>query len=399
MRLKTFEKITLYDARYRIGYGLLVGLGLFLLVFGLDGLLPGFSQVEIDSVNGSTIASIKDNPVNAPFRLLQLTSTNVFGLNGWGVRLPSILFGATSILCLFIFLRKLYGEKIAIMGSLLAGLSSFFLIYARLGTPAIALTWSIASLLAIGSVMMTTQKVKSTHILLASVLGSVVIYFPFGWFWLLLILLAKPKEMIRTLREGNNFALIGFLAIITLALVPLVFALITSPSIAKDFVLWSGDLPKFSEFVKNILRVLLAPFWRDTILNPTTHLGNLPLLDVFSSSMVILGGLTLLFKPTLARTRVLIIILIVSTLAISLTQDRSVYAMLIIPLAVLGAVGLHRLLEEWYGLFPKNPFARVGALIPVALVLTMAVYYQLHRTFVAWPKNPEVKAAYNQRFD
>lgn len=397
MRLKTFEKITLYDARYRIGYGLLIGLGLFLLVFRLGSLLPGLSGPEVTSAQTSTVSDIRQNPINAPYRLLQGASVKVFGATDWAVRLPSVMFGVLTIFALFVFLRRLYGERIAIMGSLLVGFSSFFLIYARLGTPSIMMAWAIAALLAVGAWILTSEKITSRHIISAAVVGSVALYVPFGWLWLLLIILAKPKELINTIKQGNNFAIAGFVLILLAAIGPIAFAASQNTALLKDFVLWPDVVPNLRAFLGNIVRVLLAPFWRDTLADPVTHLGNLPLLDIFSSAMVILGGLTLLFKPTLARTRVLIIILTVSVISIAATRDRGAFAMLIVPFAVLGAVGLHRLLGEWYEMFPKNPFARVGALAPVAIVLLMAVYYQLHRTYVAWPRNPDVKASYNQK--
>jgi len=45
------------------------------------------------------------------------------------------------------------------------------------------------------------------------------------------------------------------------------------------------------------------------------------------------------------------------------------------------AIGIETLIREWYGLFPRNPYARIGALIPLAVLLGSVVTINIERYF------------------
>ena len=397
MKLKTFESLTLYRFRYRIGYALLFGLGAVLMLWKLGSLVPGVSIAELASAKSSTLRAVWENPIYAPYRLLQAISLKLLGQNAWALRLPSVVFGTFSVFGVYLFLRNAYAERVAVMGSILFGVSSALLGASRYGTASISMAWTMAALLGIASWIMTATKITWWHLTNAAIVAVFALYSPLGWLWLSVIFFLHPKEVIRTIKDASNIwlalATMGFLVAIS----PIVLAAIRDPQIIRAWAFIPETLPSIATIATNIVRVIASLAWRNTLSDPATHLGNLPILDIFTASMTFLGVLTLIMKPALARTRILLITGGLAVAAIAINYSAESFVLLLPLAAIFTAIGLERMLEEWYEMFPRNPFARVGALIPLALVFAMTMFYQVHRGFVAWPKAPETKAAFQQR--
>ncbi len=397
MKLRTFENLTLYRFRYKIGYGSLIGLGLLLLLYKLGSLVPGLSAPEVAAAQSSNLSAIWQNPVYAPYRLLQEITLTVFGQNAWGVRLPSVIFGAATVFGVYLFLRSVLAERVAVMGALLVGFSTFLLGFSRLGIPAISLAWALSALLGVSSWLMASNKRGWWQISNAVIVAVFGLYIPLGWLWLLIIIASHPKQFARFVRRASNvwlsLGILGGLAAIT----PLVWATVRDPAIVKSFLLLPEQLPTISTLATNALKIAPALGWRHLVADPITHLGNLAILDVFTSAMVLTGILTLIMKPTLARTRILFICGVSCLTVLAVNLQSANFAVLIPLVGILGAIGLERMLMEWYEMFPLNPFARVGALVPLAIIFAMAMLYHVHRGYIAWPRTPEVKAAFQQK--
>ena len=60
------------------------------------------------------------------------------------------------------------------------------------------------------------------------------------------------------------------------------------------------------------------------------------------------------------------------------------------------AAGIEYLLDEWYSVFPKNPFARSFGFLVLTSVVLFSMYYQLTRFFVVWPQYENTRKTYNQ---
>jgi len=70
--------------------------------------------------------------------------------------------------------------------------------------------------------------------------------------------------------------------------------------------------------------------------------------------------------------------------------DPSYTAITFLPLVVLLALGLDGLLAHWYRLFPRNPYARIGGLIPVVLLVIVLVTSGSNRYIYGYLYNPNV---------
>lgn len=69
---------------------------------------------------------------------------------------------------------------------------------------------------------------------------------------------------------------------------------------------------------------------------------------------------------------------------------------LILPLAILIAHGLKYLLEKWYGLFPENPYARIAAIVPLAILFTAIILPSLLQYVYGYRYNPNVAGQFSQ---
>ena len=69
---------------------------------------------------------------------------------------------------------------------------------------------------------------------------------------------------------------------------------------------------------------------------------------------------------------------------------------LILPLAILIAHGLKYLLEKWYGLFPENPYARIAAIVPLAILFTAIILPSLLQYVYGYRYNPNVVGQFSQ---
>ena len=98
----------------------------------------------------------------------------------------------------------------------------------------------------------------------------------------------------------------------------------------------------------------------------------------------------------LERTRIMLLTAVLSIILGALGEV-TVATVILLPFvySVVGA-GISFVLDEWYGVFPRNPFARSFGLLLVTLVVLMSTYYQLTRFMVVWPQTPETRAVYNQ---
>ena len=106
----TISKLFLYKHRFVIGYTIL-GLLFLAMLFFLPTITPnGLSKDEMESVttsfnlNHDTILS--GNIIDLPYHILQKYSIAIFGLNGFGIKLPSILIGGVLGLLFILLLNR-----------------------------------------------------------------------------------------------------------------------------------------------------------------------------------------------------------------------------------------------------------------------------------------------------
>jgi hypothetical protein len=124
--------------------------------------------------------------------------------------------------------------------------------------------------------------------------------------------------------------------------------------------------------------------------------GSLPVLDVAAGGLFLIGMYAYQKNAKLERTKIMLLTAFLGILLGALGQV-TIGIFLIMPYVYsVIAAGISYVLDEWYGVFPRNPFARSFGLLLVTIVVLISVYYQATRFFVVWPQTPETRQTYNQ---
>ncbi len=303
-------------------------------------------------------------------------------------RLVSAAFTALAVVSCFFILREWFSDRIALLGTGLFLSSAWVLHIGRLATPEasyfliLPLTWA--------AIWLYATTLRKTALIVLSLLSGLSFYIP--GFGLLLIAVAiwQRKRIWVELKQVPVWFRIACAAGILLLLLPLILASIRQP----DILLLAAGLPSNMPAIANIGRQAVAVPEYLLVRGPhdaVRWLGRLPLLDAFSSVMLLLGIYNLRFTWRLVRSQLLFAGAIYFGLLVSLGGPMTIT--ILIPIVyVLIAAGITFLLQQWYGVFPRNPIARGIASTLVVFVVLLTSAYHLTHYFVAWPGAPETKA-------
>ncbi len=364
---------------------------IFLLFYKLGTLVPGFSRPELASINSAQSASqLINNPINAPYKVLHYLLNTLYHSGAFGSRAISALFGLVTVWLFYYIAHKWYSVRVAVFTTALFVTSSWFLHYARLATPDIFLVLLLVSL-AYGTWIRYTQ---SSNLVIAygAIIAAMLLYIP-GLVWFVIIGGIWQRRAIVQHIKNAQLTFLPLMVSGLLLLTPLVLAFAKEPALVR---LWIGlplhSLPSVYEIFRHILNIPYQIFFRGPE-NPVYWLGHLPLLDIFTASMFILGVYAYSFKAKLDRTRILFGVLAVGTLLIGLKGEVSIILLAPFIYLIVGA-GIGYLLNQWLSVFPRNPLARSIGLSLIVVAILLSCVYNLRHYFVAWPGAPATKKAF-----
>lgn len=394
MKKIVISKLFLYKHRFSIGY-ILLGLAFVLLLFALPLFAQNnLSEAEINSVESSYALSI-DAPMNGdlvdlPYRTLQKASIMIFGLSTYSIKLPSIIIGLVLGLLLILLLNRWFKNNVSLLASCLVILSTPFLFLAGSGTPLIMLVFWPTLLLWLGSKIQGEKKPKPIYTfifaisLLLSIFTPYMIYFAI--FCVLFVFLQPHLRFI--IKSLPKIPLILVSIIVAGGIALLVLNMISHPEVVPELLL-SNDF-KPNEFFNNIGSGLAPIFsWRNTV--PGVFLS--PLMSLPAFALVLIG----LFSTTrgffASRNSIATLLLIFTVAITGLNPSAAIF--FILPFAILVAHGLKYLLEKWYGLFPENPYARVAAIFPLALLFGIILLPSTLQYVYGYRYNPSIASEFN----
>jgi hypothetical protein len=126
------------------------------------------------------------------------------------------------------------------------------------------------------------------------------------------------------------------------------------------------------------------------------NVASLPVLDVASGGFFLIGLYAYYKNSKLERTRIMVLTALFG-IVLGALGEITIAVVLLLPFVYsVVAAGISFVLDEWYSVFPRNPFARSFGLLIITSVVLMSVYYQATRFFVVWPQTPETREVYNQ---
>ncbi len=365
----------------------------FLVFNGLNSIPPGVSANEKVFIESSSkLSFIIKNPLNAPIKLPYLALTEL-GINTIVVyRAIAGIFGLIFIICFYRYTREYQTRRVTILATILLFTSSWFLQNTRLGLDYILLPLSILILL-----LATRKLIKANNTALFSVILGVVLgctlYVPAVAPIFLLLAIFGLRSKAEKVKFRHLAIVVPSMLIV---LIPLILATVQNPNLINNiFGIPTSLLP--IEWAKRILVIPIFLFAKGPF-SPINNLGRLPILDVFSSVLLILGVYAAYFKLKENHLRHVIIVLIASFVLIALNGE-AVFALIMPIVYIIIAYGVALILQQWFTVFPKNPLVKNIGITLLVISLSFVSFYHLKRYFVAWPNSPATKAVFRSHLD
>ena len=349
----------------------------------------GLSQAEMDSATSSYYLGrtgiLNGDLVDLPYRLLQKASIIIFGLNTYAIKLPSIIIGLLLGFLFILLLNRWFKNNVSLLASCLIILSTPFLFLAGWGTPLIMLVFWPTLLLWLGSKIQGEKRPKPLYsfIFAIAMLGSIftpyMIYFAI--FCVLFVLFQPHLRFI--LKNLPKLPLVLVCLIIIAGFAMLGISIHNHPETISELLFAKGFQP--GDFFNNIATGIAPVFsWHNTV--ESVFLSPLISLPIFALSLV---GLFSTTKGFFASRNSIATILLIFTFIITGFNPHAI-VFIILPLSILVAHGLKYILEKWYGLFPENPYARISAIFPLAILFGIMIIPGALQYIYGYRYNPNV---------
>ena len=383
-------------ARYwRLG-ALIIGVILVsTMLYGrfLGSLPGGVSQEEVASLSTySSFHGIIDNPLHAPLKLVAWALWHIPVHTAATLRAPYALFAILSLVAFAYILKRWYGTRMAVLGVILFGTSSWLLHVGRVALFDISFLWAGVTLLALHLLFHAhADKIVVRFIWL---IGMLCLLFVPGMVWLIVLNLILQRDdlldswdEIDTLWEKIVQPLILF---ITLAGIG--FLIYRHPHLGLE---WLGAPTNWTDWQGMLKRLanVGAYFVVRGPHQPSIWLGSLPILDAFGTIMLIAG---ILFYARHARSfRCILICSLFAVEALLVAILPVIRFSLLVPLVYAVIIGgLAYVLHQWLKVFPRNPLARGVGIALIAVLVCASSAYNLRSYFVAWPHNEQTRQTF-----
>ncbi|HVI69175.1 MAG TPA: glycosyltransferase family 39 protein [Magnetospirillaceae bacterium] len=381
MIIRPISEWTLYKHRFLIAYSGLAVMVALLLTLYPNNLPPGLSSAEQQSIIDSHGLSFTQLPsaaqvVNLPFHALQKVTVDFLGVTPFGVRLPSLFFGALTILCLSFVIKRWFKINVAIVATMIIITSTWFLSLARLGTPDIMIPFWTSCLILCATYV--SQQTKHWQIWkgLFGVSAALALYTPYmAYLFAATLIAAIAQPHLRYLiRQSSKVGLTIGTFFFLLLLVPLGWGVYKDPTLLREILAIPATIPEPLQFGRDILQALsnlLYPF------NLSARETITPLLNIATATLVVIGGFRLLSDFHSVRAYVLLIWMALLVPIIGFAPQN--LTVLFVPAMLVMTIGLNLIVRYWYKLFPINPYARIFGLLPLFILIFSVMQFGYQR--------------------
>lgn len=390
MKQSLIKEFLLYRYRYIIGYVLYSLLLVALLTLSVTDIPRGLSFSEMSTATQSATTSITSllfkSAVDAPYMLLQKASLHFFGVTTFAIRLPSIILALMTGIALALMLRRWFRVNVAVLSGILAATSAPFLVMGRSGTSLIMTAFWLSIILLAATKMLHNKRHIYFWKLTCFVSAAMSLYTPLMIYPLLAIgiagLLHPHVRFILRKVSLKRFAVALLLSGMVLA--PLVWSITHSPATLKLFLGLPPTFPGWDKILSNSSELGLAFYSFSNI-----GVGEIitPLFGAATIALILLGLLKSLVDRFSARSYMLILwIIFITPIALLNPKVILIYFM---PATLLLSIGIETMIREWYRLFPRNPYARIAALIPLTILLVSISASNVSRYYHGYLYSPE----------
>ncbi|MEM6997395.1 MAG: hypothetical protein AAF413_00630 [Patescibacteria group bacterium] len=371
---------------------------LFLLLYRLNGLLPGQSPAEATTIAiTDTLPGLFSDILFWPYYMLVYVMRTVISDPVLAARLVSAGLGFTATFSLFLMIRRWFSSNVAIVGTTIFIANSWFLQTARSGEPDILIPATLISIWAVALWLINRPKKLLPGVVLALLLLSAVFLpvLPMLVILIGLVGLLRWKSLPKMLKKNQLYI---FITTIIVLVSFVIVGLVQNYDQTAAILGIPGSVPTPGDLLNGFVDTLAAIFWRAP-LNPAKWLGDLPLLDIFGVVMFTLGVYhhernfggrrSLILFGTLFLTLILLIL--------NGGVEYAGFAAMMPIIAIFIISGAQEFLQIWNKVFPRNPLTHILAALVLAILVTTSSLYQLNRYYVAWPGSPETAEAFDSR--
>ncbi len=392
--MKKFWRVVMRLWRPTVAYGLGLSLLSGLLLFRLGSLAGGLSAPEVAArTSASSWRAIVENPMFTPYKLVEYLVLR----SGWhsptALRLVSMMFAMLIAYGFYRILRTWYTWRMAVFGTILFATSAWFLHTARLATPdimylgAIGLVWC--------GLRLHTNRQRPWTLLICSVIISLLLYVP-GLVWFIVpTLVWQRKLLFDEFAAVDRWLAVVLIALITSLMTPLLLGIVQHPILLKPLLGLPDHLPAWHTIISNLVLVPKQLFIHHQV-DPVHWLAQVPLLDIFSIAMLVMGLYNEFHARRLDRVRLLAGLLVGGSALVTLAGPVPVVFVLPFIYLVITS-GITLMLQQWFTVFPRNPVARGIGLSLMLMAIALSCTYQLRHYFIAWPHAAATRQVFSQR--
>lgn len=376
--------------RHAIIFAATAALFLFVIIF-LSHIPEHSSATEhLTYLESASLKRIFDDPLNAPYKLAVYISSQI-SKSVLAVRSVSILFLFLTSMAMYHTFRLWYAKKAALLATGAFSTNAVVLAIGRLGTPLVMVFgWFIFTAMLLWQVHGKSNRVIPGIVLIFT---AFLLYTP-GALWFFIVFAFFYWDRFRRAFKNVKFASVLLASILGIAVMsPLIYAFIRTPDTIRSWLLLPETFT-LNDILHSVLQVP-SSFIYSMPKEPLITVGRLPIFDLASGFLFLIGLNAYRKKLQLDRTRLMIAMGLIGIIIGSFGDVVTGIAVLLPFAYSVVAAGIEFLLDEWNGVFPKNPFAKSFGLIAVTTVVLFSGYYQLTRFLVVWPQTPETRTTYS----
>lgn len=370
-----------------------VTLALFILfLWHLGDLTPGLSKAEVSYAQSSDrFSSIASYPINAPHKMLQLAVHKLSPNHPSLLRLPSVAFAIAFCLSFYALASSWFGRTIGLFGAFIFASLPLMVVSGRQATPEIMYFFPIFFMW-IYSYLPKAKTGKAILWLLACLSAAIAFYTPGMILWLAGAAFICRKNLLRIIREVRpEFSAVGLL-LITASLASLVAVSIKHTAVLKALFLVPNNLGSVLEVLKHCGWMILSIFIKTGHTDPLI-IDRLPLLNILLIALLVFGVYAMQ-SAARAKAVTLGLAILFAVLAAGFSDSLSLLAYGLPAIVIFISAGLRYIYIEWRGIFPRNPVPKTFALVLIAAVAAVQVYFGVRYSLAAWPNTPATRAAY-----
>lgn len=370
--------------------------GVLIYGIGIGQTLPGYSQAEAEVLKTtSSFPDVFENFLYWPYYLGVYLLRFIVSDGVLAARLVSALSALIASVSFLIILRHKFDPFISLAGVSLFALNSWVLQLARIGTGEMS---GLAFLFVLATTLIVMNRFSHDfRIKLLALICAILSWFTPLAPWLITGLFIHIFYRHRVLARFLSLRLKWSLIITFITLCCLMFL---SYGVNQQNVFLSWGIPEniesFQSVLMNFWQSLVAIFWKAPE-NPSHWLSNLPFLDIFAASMISFGVYAGYSQRSKINYRYLICCILGLLAIASFNQGlKTVGINLILPIIILAVTaGLHEFIDYWRKIFPLNPLAKILNITLILILMSLSLFYQVNRYFVAWSQSPQTQEIYN----